>query len=66
MCYMSGSVQMEHVYVPENEAGIWQWLFGKSVTSTVLLNSGPNDGFVGVAAPSLARILPVRIIKHFL
>ncbi|KAM7494062.1 hypothetical protein LguiB_028671 [Lonicera macranthoides] len=61
MCYMSGSVQMEHVYVPENEAGIWQWLFGKSVTSTVLLNSGPNDGFVGVAAPSLARILPIDL-----
>ncbi|KAM7491192.1 hypothetical protein LguiA_034113 [Lonicera macranthoides] len=61
MCYMSGSVQMEHVYVPENEAGIWQWLFGKSVTSTVLLNSSPNDGFVGVAAPSLARILPIDL-----
>lgn len=59
MCYMSGSIQMENVYVPENEVGMWQWLFGKAVTSIVLLNQGSSDGFVGIAAPSLARILPV-------
>jgi len=28
MCFMSGSIEMENVYVPENEAGMWQWLFG--------------------------------------
>ena len=59
MCYMSGTTQMENVYSPENEAGMWQWLFGKNVTSTLFLNTGSNDGFVGIAAPSLARILPV-------
>ncbi|KAJ0798338.1 putative mitochondrial biogenesis protein AIM24 [Helianthus annuus] len=37
MCYMSGSTQMENVYAPENEAGMWQWLFGKHVTSTLFL-----------------------------
>lgn len=63
---MSGSTQMENVYAPENEAGMWQWLFGKHVTSTVFLNNGSSDGFVGIAAPSLARILPVRIILKFL
>lgn len=62
MCYMSGSIQMENVLVPENEAGAWQWLFGKSVTSIVLHNTGSVDGFVGIAAPTLARILPV---SHF-
>ncbi|XAR70478.1 hypothetical protein NMG60_11027337 [Bertholletia excelsa] len=61
MCYMSGSIQMENTYVPENEVGMWQWLFGKTVTSIVLLNSGTSDGFVGVAAPSLARILPIDL-----
>ncbi|KAL6985994.1 hypothetical protein U1Q18_019362 [Sarracenia purpurea var. burkii] len=61
MCYMSGSIQMENV-VPENEAGIWQWLFGKSVASIVLLNIGSSDGFVGIAAPSLARILPIDLV----
>uniref|UniRef100_A0A5B7ALE8 Uncharacterized protein n=1 Tax=Davidia involucrata TaxID=16924 RepID=A0A5B7ALE8_DAVIN len=61
MCYMSGSIQMENVYVPENEAGMWQWLFGKSMTSIVLLNTGSSDGFVGIAAPSLARILPIDL-----
>ncbi|XP_010277077.1 PREDICTED: uncharacterized protein LOC104611627 isoform X1 [Nelumbo nucifera] len=61
MCYMSGSIQMENVYPPENEGGIWQWLFGKNVTNVVLLNPGPNDGFVGIAAPSLARILPIDL-----
>ncbi|KAA8522208.1 hypothetical protein F0562_012881 [Nyssa sinensis] len=61
MCYMSGSVQLENVYVPENEAGMWQWLFGKSVTSVVLLNTGPSDGFIGIAAPSLGRILPIDL-----
>eukprot|EP00262_Sarcandra_glabra_P019811 TRINITY_DN7650_c1_g1_i1.p1 TRINITY_DN7650_c1_g1~~TRINITY_DN7650_c1_g1_i1.p1 ORF type:complete len:282 (-),score=40.66 TRINITY_DN7650_c1_g1_i1:161-1006(-) len=61
MCYMSGSIQMENVYLTENEGGMWQWLFGKSVTSIILLNSGPHDGFVGIAAPSLARILPIDL-----
>lgn len=59
MCYMSGQVIMENVFVPENEAGVWQWLFGKSLSNIVFLNSGTSDEFVGIAAPSLARILPV-------
>jgi len=54
---------MDNVYVPEQEVGVWQWLFGKSITSIVLLNSGSTDGFVGIAAPSLARILPVGLQK---
>lgn len=58
---MSGSIEMENTYVPENEVGMWQWLFGKSITSIALRNNGPNDGFVGIAAPSLARVLPVCI-----
>lgn len=65
MCYMSGSVQMENVYAPENEAGVLQWLFGKSVTSIVFQNKGSADGFVGIAAPSLARIIPVCIIIEY-
>ncbi|KAF3666217.1 putative glycosyltransferase-like [Capsicum annuum] len=63
MCYMSGSIQMENVYAAENEAGIWQWLFGKNTTSIVLHNTGTTDGFVGIAAPSLARILPIDLAK---
>lgn len=59
MCFMSGSIEMENVFIPENEVGMWQWLFGKSITSVVLRNSGATDGFIGIAAPSLARILPV-------
>ncbi|KAK8488543.1 hypothetical protein V6N12_055387 [Hibiscus sabdariffa] len=58
MCFMSGSIEMENTYVPEHEVGMWQWLFGKRITSIALRNSGPNDGFVGIAAPSFARILP--------
>ncbi|KAK9083823.1 hypothetical protein Scep_030294 [Stephania cephalantha] len=61
MCYMSGSIQMDNVYLNENDGGIWQWLFGKSVTSVIFYNPGPNDGFVGIAAPSLARILPIDL-----
>ncbi|KAG8382436.1 hypothetical protein BUALT_Bualt05G0077100 [Buddleja alternifolia] len=61
MCYMSGSIQMENFYVPENEAGIWQWVFGKSVANIVLHNTGQTDGFVGIAAPTLARILPIDL-----
>ncbi|XP_023744736.1 uncharacterized protein LOC111892890 isoform X7 [Lactuca sativa] len=59
MCYMSGSIQMENVYAPENEAGMWQWVFGKNATKTIFVNSGSTDGFVAMAAPSLGRILPV-------
>lgn len=61
MCYMSGSIQMDNNYIPEHEAGFWQWLFGRSVTSIVLCNLGPEDGFVGIAAPSPARILPIDL-----
>ncbi|CAM8991959.1 unnamed protein product [Rhodiola kirilowii] len=61
ICYMSGSMEMENVYQPENEAGLLQWLFGKSITSVVVRNSGQTDGFVGIAAPSLARILPIDL-----
>ncbi|XP_015581777.1 uncharacterized protein LOC8267729 isoform X1 [Ricinus communis] len=61
MCFMSGSIEMENTFLPENEVGMWQWLFGKTVTSIVLRNSGPSDGFIGIAAPSLARILPIDL-----
>ncbi|KAL5183877.1 hypothetical protein HKD37_17G047681 [Glycine soja] len=61
MCFMSGSIEMENAYLPENEVGIWQWLFGKTITSIVLCNSGPSDGFVGIAAPYFARILPIDL-----
>ncbi|XP_042066534.1 uncharacterized protein LOC121809799 isoform X1 [Salvia splendens] len=61
MCYMSGSIQMENVYMPENEAGVWQWILGKCVTSMVLQNNGSTDGFVGIAAPTLARIIPIDL-----
>uniref|UniRef100_A0A7N0U048 Altered inheritance of mitochondria protein 24, mitochondrial n=1 Tax=Kalanchoe fedtschenkoi TaxID=63787 RepID=A0A7N0U048_KALFE len=61
ICYMSGSMEMENVYQPENEAGIWQWLLGKTVSGVVVRNSGQSDGFVGIAAPSLARILPIDL-----
>lgn len=64
MCFMSGSIEMENVYVPENEVGMWQWLFGKSITSVVLHNPGPSDGFVGITAPSPARILPVCTFNY--
>ncbi|GLJ17720.1 hypothetical protein SUGI_0309270 [Cryptomeria japonica] len=62
MCYMSGSIQMENVLPPENNGGgMWQWVFGKSVANTEFINGGSQDGFVGVAAPSLSRILPIDL-----
>lgn len=61
MCYMSGSIQMDNMYSPEHEVGILQWLFGRSVTSIVLSNTGTSDGFIGIAAPTLARILPIDL-----
>ncbi|KAG2238983.1 hypothetical protein Bca52824_089843 [Brassica carinata] len=61
MCYMSGSIEMENTYTPEQEVGVVQWVLGKSVSSVLLRNTGQNDGFVGIAAPSLARILPVDL-----
>ncbi|KFK31377.1 hypothetical protein AALP_AA6G104300 [Arabis alpina] len=61
MCYMSGSVEMENTFTPEQEVGVLQWILGKSVTSLLLRNTGQNDGFVGIAAPYLARILPIDL-----
>lgn len=61
MCFMSGSVEMENAYLPENEVGIWQWLFGKTINNIVVRNSGQSDGFVGIAAPYFARILPIDL-----
>ncbi|KAF3529666.1 hypothetical protein DY000_02038749 [Brassica cretica] len=61
MCYMSGSIGMENTYTPEQEVGVVQWVLGKSVSSVLLRNTGQTDGFVGIAAPSLARILPIDL-----
>ncbi|RYR29040.1 uncharacterized protein LOC107628471 isoform X1 [Arachis ipaensis] len=63
MCFMSGSIEMENSYLPENEVGIWQWLFGKNISSIFLRNSGQSDGFVGIAAPYFARILPIDLAR---
>ena len=52
---------MENIFLPEHAGGIWQWLFGKSMTSILLSNSDTSDGFVGIAAPSPSRIFPVSI-----
>ncbi|KAI3992982.1 hypothetical protein MKX01_009725, partial [Papaver californicum] len=51
MCYMSGSIQMDNLFLPENEGNIWH----------CFLNQGANDGFFAIDAPSLARILPICI-----
>lgn len=61
MCYMSCSIGMENTYTPEQEVGVVQWVLGKSVSSVLLRNTGQTDGFVGIAAPSLARILPIDL-----
>ncbi|MCL7047508.1 hypothetical protein MKW94_023232, partial [Papaver nudicaule] len=61
MCYMSGSIQLDNLFLPENEGNIWHWLFGKNATSVVFLNQGASDGFVAIAAPSLSWILPIDL-----
>lgn len=62
MCYMSASIKMENILPPENAGGsFWQWLFGRNPTTTVFINLGPQDGYIGIAAPSLARILPIDL-----
>jgi hypothetical protein len=62
-------VQMDNNYLPENDGGVWQWIFGKSISSTVFFNPGSDDGYVGISAPFPGRILPVsffsiKIILH--
>jgi len=52
---------MDNNYLPENDGGVWQWIFGKSVSSTVFFNPGSDDGYVGIAAPFPGRILPVDL-----
>ena len=59
MYYMSGNMQMDNNYLPENDGGVWQWIFGKTVSSTVFFNHGSDDGYVGIATPFPGRILPV-------
>jgi hypothetical protein len=51
---------MDNVYVGENDGGLWQWLFGRSISSVVLLNQ-ESDGFVAIAAPSPSRVLPIDL-----
>lgn len=56
---------MDNVYALEQDGGVLQlqWIFGKTAISINLLNSGPDDGYVGIAAPSPGRILPVSVYK---
>ncbi|KAH7287822.1 hypothetical protein KP509_32G076500 [Ceratopteris richardii] len=55
-------IQMENILPPEN-AGInfWQIVFGRSPRTTVYTNVGTQDGYIGIAAPSLSRILPIDL-----
>ncbi|KAG8062576.1 hypothetical protein GUJ93_ZPchr0003g17069 [Zizania palustris] len=61
MSYMSGNIQMDNNYLPENDGGIWQWFFGKSISSTVFFNPGSDDGYVGISAPFPGKILPMDL-----
>jgi hypothetical protein len=58
---MSGNIQTDNNYLPENDGGVWQWIFGKSISSSVFFNPGSDDGYVGISAPFPGRILPVSI-----
>ncbi|OAE24389.1 hypothetical protein AXG93_4343s1590 [Marchantia polymorpha subsp. ruderalis] len=62
MCYMSDAVQTE-TNVPAENAGnvIWQWLFGKVDAISTYVNNGTQDGYIGLGAPSLARVLPIDL-----
>ncbi|XP_024524736.1 uncharacterized protein LOC9654237 isoform X1 [Selaginella moellendorffii] len=62
MCYTSGSIQAE-VNVPQENAGVGvlQWMMGRPDTSTTFTNAGSEDGYIGLGAPSLARILPIDL-----
>ncbi|KAG9439814.1 hypothetical protein H6P81_019979 [Aristolochia fimbriata] len=35
------------------------------MTSVILFNNGASDGFVGIAAPSLTRIIPIDLAVNF-
>ncbi|KAL2636298.1 hypothetical protein R1flu_007777 [Riccia fluitans] len=62
MCYMSEAIQTETNGAGENAGNvIWQWLFGKLDALTTYVYSGTQDGYIGLAAPSLARILPIDL-----
>ncbi|KAB8093555.1 hypothetical protein EE612_020415 [Oryza sativa] len=61
MCYMSGNIQTDNNYLPENDGGVWQWIFGKSISSSVFFNPGSDDGYVGISAPFPGRILPMDL-----
>eukprot|EP00250_Pteridium_aquilinum_P013384 c21310_g1_i1 orf=519-1367(-) len=62
MCYMSGMIQMENILPPENAGvNVWQLVFGRSPSTTVYTNVGTQDGYIGIAAPSLSRILPIDL-----
>ncbi|KAG6430802.1 hypothetical protein SASPL_108875 [Salvia splendens] len=63
---LGGEAQIVQVMLKPQEKviakpGVWQWVLGKSVSSIVLQNTGSTDGFVGIAAPTLARILPIDL-----
>eukprot|EP00246_Nothoceros_aenigmaticus_P001386 TRINITY_DN11903_c0_g1_i1.p1 TRINITY_DN11903_c0_g1~~TRINITY_DN11903_c0_g1_i1.p1 ORF type:complete len:284 (+),score=30.65 TRINITY_DN11903_c0_g1_i1:184-1035(+) len=63
MCYMSGSVQTEINLPVENNllAAFLQWLVGKQLPTITFVNSGSRDGYIALAPPSAARILPVDL-----
>ncbi|CAM6096758.1 unnamed protein product [Calypogeia fissa] len=62
MCYMSESMRMEAIG-PADTVGylLWQWFFGRTDTLSTITNKGQENGYVGLGAPSPARILPVDL-----
>ncbi|CAI5481147.1 unnamed protein product [Closterium sp. Yama58-4] len=55
MCYMSGNMSAETAM---EEGSVWRWLSGESFFTNTFLNQGPGEGYIGLATPTMAKILP--------
>ncbi|GJP40055.1 hypothetical protein CLOM_g24345 [Closterium sp. NIES-68] len=61
MCYMSGNMSAETAM---EEGSVWRWLSGESFFTNTFVNQGPGEGYIGLATPTMAKILPVDLAVH--
>lgn len=61
LCYMSGNMVTE---THAEREGVWRWLAGESFFINTFLNQGPGSAYIGLAAPTLSKVLPIDLTEH--
>lgn len=61
MCYMSANMETE---TELGRGSFWRWLSGESMFTNTYINNSSQQAYIGFAAPTLAKILPIDLASY--